>query len=103
MEMSDENVYKHSDPLVVSSLDLQTVQNYNFPRIPQKFVIEELKKDGVPESKHGEMMTAKGIELGHNGVARPNVVVPTTPTGGKSAPKMKGPSDLNNNSETEGD
>ena len=31
--MDPVNLYKTADPLVVSKLDMQSVKNYNFPRI----------------------------------------------------------------------
>ena len=33
MEMDPVNLYKKADPLVVSKLDINSVRNYNFPRI----------------------------------------------------------------------
>lgn len=53
-EMDPVNLYKKANPLVVSKLDINSVKNYNFPRINMSDVRESLRFDIDLESKSGQ-------------------------------------------------
>ena len=74
-EMDPTNLYKTANPLVVSKLDINSVKNYNFPRINMSDVGESLKFDKNKENKDSQENTndevvRRMIELARDSVAR---------------------------------
>ena len=51
--MDPVNLYKTADPLVVSKLDMQSVKNYNFPRINVSEVRASLDQNKDLVSQYG--------------------------------------------------
>lgn len=71
MEMDPVNLYKKADPLVVSKLDINSVKNYNFPRVNMADVrraMEGDKNHNVTNEDHN--IVKKMIELAKDSVAR---------------------------------
>ena len=68
-DLEPDNLYKQANPLLVSKLDIKSVNNYNFPRISQKDLAKAL---GNGQKDNNEIV-AKMIEMAKTSVARASI------------------------------
>jgi hypothetical protein len=54
-DMEPSQMYRRANPVVMSKLDVQSVQNFNFPRITQTEVIDSFEGN----KEHQEMLATE--------------------------------------------
>ena len=74
-DLEETHLYTTANPIVVSKLDIRSVEAYNFPRIHQEDVIKSYGK-GFGElsgENANELILKRMIQLAKTSVARPTI------------------------------